>query len=122
MRLVLPITLGAAIHHGDAGTAAAVLRAGKPAVICPFFGDQPFWGRRIAALCAGPPPLPLRALSEERLAEAIVATDDPSMRRRAAELGKAIRLEDGVAAAVVFIKETVAKRSPHLVRSEGPRR
>ncbi|MCA9995114.1 MAG: glycosyltransferase family 1 protein, partial [Anaerolineales bacterium] len=42
----------AVIHHGGAGTTAAGLRAGKPTVICPFFGDQPFWGQRVAALGA----------------------------------------------------------------------
>ena len=33
------------IHHGGAGTVAAGLRAGKPTFICPFFGDQFFWGQ-----------------------------------------------------------------------------
>ena len=35
-------------HHGGAGTTAAGLRAGKPSIICPFFGDQPFWGQMVA--------------------------------------------------------------------------
>jgi UDP:flavonoid glycosyltransferase YjiC (YdhE family) len=30
------------VHHGGAGTTAAGLRAGKPTVVVPFFGDQPF--------------------------------------------------------------------------------
>ena len=42
----------AVVHHGGAGTTAAGLRAGKPTVICPFFGDQPFWGRRVAGYWA----------------------------------------------------------------------
>jgi sterol 3beta-glucosyltransferase len=32
------------LHHGGAGTVAAGLRAGKPTLVCPFFGDQFFWG------------------------------------------------------------------------------
>lgn len=40
--------VSAVVHHGGAGTTAAGLRAGRPTVICPFFGDQPFWGRRVA--------------------------------------------------------------------------
>jgi UDP:flavonoid glycosyltransferase YjiC (YdhE family) len=32
----------AVVHHGGAGTTAAGLRAGKPTVIVPFFGDQSF--------------------------------------------------------------------------------
>ena len=40
--------LAAVIHHGGAGTTAAGLRAGCPAVIHPFFGDQFFWAERVA--------------------------------------------------------------------------
>lgn len=92
------------IHHGGAGTTAASLRAGKPCAICPFFGDQPFWGRRVAALGVGPPPLDRRTLSADRLAAAIAAMEDQAMRHRAQLLGDAIRDEDGVEAAVRFIE------------------
>jgi UDP:flavonoid glycosyltransferase YjiC (YdhE family) len=34
--------LSAVIHHGGAGTTAAAMRAGKPAIIVPFFFDQAF--------------------------------------------------------------------------------
>ncbi|WP_433797102.1 nucleotide disphospho-sugar-binding domain-containing protein [Actinoplanes sp. CA-252034] len=30
------------VHHSGAGTTAAAARAGRPQVICPFVGDQPF--------------------------------------------------------------------------------
>jgi UDP:flavonoid glycosyltransferase YjiC (YdhE family) len=30
------------VHHGGAGTTAAGIACGKPTVIVPFFGDQPF--------------------------------------------------------------------------------
>ena len=45
-------------HHGGAGTTAAGLRAGKPTIIVPFFGDQFFWGNVIEKSGAGPRPLP----------------------------------------------------------------
>ncbi len=96
--------VAATIHHGGAGTTAAALRAGRPTVVCPFFGDQPFWGRRVAELGVGPDPLDPKALTVESLAAAIMAMDDLSMRSRAAALGTAIRKEDGVAAAVDFIE------------------
>ena len=32
------------VHHGGAGTSAIGIAMGKPTVIVPFFGDQPFWG------------------------------------------------------------------------------
>jgi hypothetical protein len=31
---------------------------GVPTISCLFFGDQPFWGRRVATLGAGPAPIP----------------------------------------------------------------
>jgi UDP:flavonoid glycosyltransferase YjiC (YdhE family) len=100
--------MAAVVHHGGAGTTAAGLRAGVPSLIVPFFMDQHFWGRRVAELGAGPPPIPRKQLSVERLAEGItVAVTDEKMRRRAAELGGIIRAEDGVARAVEAIDRCV---------------
>ena len=45
--------MAAVVHHGGSGTTAAGLRAGKPTVICPAFGDQPFWGRLVQRGAAG---------------------------------------------------------------------
>lgn len=97
--------MAAVVHHGGAGTTAAGLRAGRPSVICPFFGDQPFWGRRIEALGAGPTPIPQRRLTAERLADAIrQAVNDPAIAQRAADAGRLIAGEDGVRKAVAFIQ------------------
>jgi UDP:flavonoid glycosyltransferase YjiC (YdhE family) len=94
----------AVVHHGGAGTTAAGLRAGKPTVICPFFGDQPFWGRRVADLGVGPEPIAFKHLTVSMLVEGITsAVDDNVMRRRAEQLGAALRAEDGVGTAVAFI-------------------
>lgn len=99
--------VAATVHHGGAGTTAASLRAGKPSAICPFFGDQPFWGRRIAELGVGPHALSRKTLSANSLAAAIAAMDDQQMRHRASTLGVAIQQEDGVTAAVNFIESSV---------------
>jgi UDP:flavonoid glycosyltransferase YjiC (YdhE family) len=104
--------VAATIQHGGAGTTAASLRAGKPPAVCPFFGDQPFWGRRIADLGVGPTPLDRKSLTAEAVAAAMMAMDDPIMRSRAAALGTAIRNEDGVAAAVEFIERRAAVKLP----------
>jgi UDP:flavonoid glycosyltransferase YjiC (YdhE family) len=32
--------MAAVVHHGGAGTTGAVLRAGVPSIVIPFFGDQ----------------------------------------------------------------------------------
>ncbi|MFN8464124.1 MAG: glycosyltransferase [Caldilineaceae bacterium] len=96
--------MAAVVHHGGAGTTAAGLRAGKPTVVAPFFGDQPFWGRRVAELRVGPDPIPQKKLSVEKLAGAIrSATDDGDMHRRAQELAQWIRAEDGIGRAVELV-------------------
>lgn len=93
--------VSAVVHHGGGGTTGAGLRAGRPTVTVPFFADQPFWGWRVARLGAGPPPVPRRRLSVRRLASAIdAATGNPTVRRRAAQLGDRIQSENGVERAV----------------------
>ena len=100
--------MAAIFHHGGAGTTAAALRSGVPSGVIPFFGDQPFWGQRVAELGAGPRPIPRRQLDAGRLAAAIwQSTSDPDMQRRAAELGRVIQAEDGVARAVEWIQSVV---------------
>ncbi len=97
--------VAAVVHHGGAGTTAAGLRAGVPAVIVPFFADQPFWGRQVYQLGVGPQPISRKRLTAERLAEAIrIATGDEALRQRADELGRTIRAEDGIAKAVELIE------------------
>jgi sterol 3beta-glucosyltransferase len=96
--------MAAVVHHGGAGTTAAGLRAGVPSVVVPFFGDQGFWGRKVADLRVGPWPVPRKQLTAERLAAAIRrATSDEGMSRRAASLGQKIRAEDGTARAAEII-------------------
>ncbi|GAA2872796.1 glycosyltransferase [Streptosporangium fragile] len=90
----------AVVHHGGAGTTGTGLRAGVPAVVCPFFSDQPFWGARVALLGAGPAPLPVRRLTVDALAARVAhAVRDPGTRAAAARLGERLRAEDGVARA-----------------------
>ncbi len=104
--------MAAVVHHGGAGTTGAGLRAGVPSIIVPGANDQPFWGRRVEALGAGPAPIPRRRLTADRLARAIsVAVTDQSIRKRAAELGETIRAEDGVDNAVGIIDQALG-RSP----------
>ncbi|ORY57798.1 uncharacterized protein BCR38DRAFT_461077 [Pseudomassariella vexata] len=82
-------------HHGGAGTTAAGINAGKPTIVVPFFGDQPFWGAMVAKAGAGPEPIPYQKLSAEGLAEAIQVAMKPETQARAQELGAKIREEKG---------------------------
>ena len=62
----------AVVHHGGAGTTAIGLKCGKPTMIVPFFGDQPFWGAMVAEAKAGAHEcIPYKKLTAERFAEGI---------------------------------------------------
>jgi sterol 3beta-glucosyltransferase len=97
--------VSAVVHHGGAGTTATGLRNGKPSVVVPFFADQPFWGRRVHQLGAGPAPIPFTRLSVDNLTHAIdQALNDPAIHRNAAILGEKLQREDGVGRAVGYIQ------------------
>jgi UDP:flavonoid glycosyltransferase YjiC (YdhE family) len=86
----------AVVHHGGAGTTAAGLRAGVPAVIVPRYTDQPFWARRVSALGAGPAPLRHRRLTADTLATAIrAAVTKPDYLRNARAISAHLEAEDG---------------------------
>lgn len=100
--------VAAAVHHGGSGTTAAGLRAGVPNIIVPFGFDQHLWGRRIAALQLGPPPIPHTALTAERLAAALrQATSDDRLRDRARRFQEILQHEDGIGRAVAAIERYV---------------
>lgn len=104
--------VAAVVHHGGAGTTASAIRAGTPAIVVPFFADQPFWAKRVAALGVGPPPIPERKLTAERLAAAIkAAITDEGIRRRSVELGERLRAEDGVGTAVEIVERVLQRRA-----------
>lgn len=101
------------VHHGGASTTAAGLRAGVPSVIVPFFGDQPFWARKLAELGVGTDPIPRAKLSASRLAGAIQqALTDRGMQARSASLGAKIRAEDGIARATDVIQHIEKSGKP----------
>ncbi|RSM70846.1 glycosyltransferase [Actinoplanes sp. ATCC 53533] len=99
------------VQHGGAGTTAAAVRAGRPQVVCPFVGDQPFWGRRLQQLGVAPEPIDQRRLSAPRLAAAIrEAIDEPAMIGAARRLADQVRAENGVATAVDVLEQVAAGR------------
>jgi UDP:flavonoid glycosyltransferase YjiC (YdhE family) len=104
--------MSAVIHHGGASTTAAGLKAGIPSVIIPFFGDQPFWGQRVAELGVGAKPIPRKGLTAERLANAIheVITNE-NIRQRAAKLGEQIQAENGIESAVEIFNELETRKA-----------
>lgn len=99
----------ALIHHGGAGTTGTGLRSGIPNLVVSFAADQPFWGMRIYAIGAGPHPIPVRALTVEKLIAALVEADGTAIRNGAQAAGRKIRTERGVWSTVKLIEELNAK-------------
>ena len=87
-------------RHHDHGR----LRWGCPTLVCPLFGDQPFWGRRVERAGAGPSALPLKHLSLDGLSAALLALQSQSFRKRAEALGAEIRSESGAAGAADLVE------------------
>jgi sterol 3beta-glucosyltransferase len=102
--------MAAVVHHGGAGTTAAALQAGRPSVIVPFFGDQPFWGQRVHMLGGGSRPIAQKKLTVEKLAAAIKnMVSDPLVQKKAENLGEKIRHENGIRNAVEIIEKIMNK-------------
>jgi len=102
--------MAAVVHHGGAGTTAAGLRAGRPTLVCPFLVDQPFWGRRIARLGAGPEPLPTKKWTSAELEhsfQTLCGIGDFYV--NAQRLADRLSEEDGVARAVELVREIVGR-------------
>ncbi|MCL7425004.1 glycosyltransferase [Streptomyces sp. YS415] len=97
--------MAAVVHHAGAGTTAAGLRAGVPAVPVPVQFDEGFWAERLVALGVAPRRVPLRGLTEDVLAPALDrAVRDPGHRERARALGVRIREEDGTAPVLTAVE------------------
>src|SRR5699024_8744963 len=97
--LLLPRTR-AVVHHGGAGTTAAALRSGIPQVVVPFVLDQPFFGRRVREIGVAGEPVPVASATTDRIATSLRQTEDEAVRRRAADVGRLVRAEDGVVGGV----------------------
>ncbi|TVY44536.1 Sterol 3-beta-glucosyltransferase [Lachnellula occidentalis] len=95
------------VHHGGAGTAAIGIAMGKPTVVVPFFGDQPFWGAMIYKAGAGPEPVPYKMLTEESLANSITTALKPDIQNAVKSMAARIADENGAADAASSFQKAI---------------
>lgn len=100
---------GCVLHHGGAGTTAAVLRAGVPQGIVYHMGDQPHWGALVARRGIGPRPIAHHKLCASWVEQALATAAEPQVRARARALGARVRAEDGVGNAVRAIEAAMSR-------------
>jgi sterol 3beta-glucosyltransferase len=108
----------AIVHHGGAGTTDAALRAGKPAIVCSVFADQPFWGEQVAKLGVGAH-VPFKRLDRAQLEAALSKALSPLAAERAEALGRKLGQENGVADAVAAINRFALQGRELAAASQG---
>ncbi|KAF2091987.1 glycosyltransferase family 1 protein [Saccharata proteae CBS 121410] len=110
--------VSAVVHHGGAGTTAMGLKCGKPTMIVPFFGDQPFWGAMVAEAKAGAHQcIPYKQLTMERLAEGIKQCLSDEAKENVAKIAKSIEKEgDGAQNAVKSFHRSLPLRGDRSLR------
>ena len=94
----------AIVHHGGIGTTGEALRAGRPMLIVPHSHDQPDNAFRITNLGVGLG-LPAHKYTAARLKPRLTTLLQPDVARRAEEVSRTVRSEDGVASACAAIEE-----------------
>ena len=101
--------VSAVVHHGGVGTMCAGLRAGKPTLIIPFGGDQPFWSLRVRAMRLGPRPIRRENLTVKALARRLrELTANPEYAQNARRMAKALCDEKGTQNAADIIEKEIA--------------
>jgi len=103
----------AAVHHGGAGTTHSATRAGLPQVVAAHVADQLFWGRELKRLGFGAA-LHRRSATPARLAHELRdLLNSTESCARAANAGRNLKAEDGVAFACSILQA-------HLDRKLSP--
>jgi len=98
--------VGAVVHSCGAGTTAAGLRAGVPAVAIPNAGgDQRFWARRLKELGVSAATLSRPKMTADALAAAITtAMTEPGLRANAKAVSAKLADEDGTDAVMAAVE------------------
>ena len=109
--------VSAVVHHGGAGSTAIGLKCGKPTLIVPFFGDQPFWGAMVSKAGAGSEPIPYKYLTADKLAAGIAQCLTPESKMHAEEIARSIAEEgNGAKNAVKSFHRSLPLRGENSMR------
>jgi len=97
----------AIVIHGGCNTMASALRAGRPMVVTPIFGDQFFWADQAAIKRVGVRTGPLESVSALELSEKLEDCESEAMVEACRDMAERLRAEDGVAKAVQVLSAYV---------------
>ena len=102
----------AIVHHGGIGSTGQALRAGKPMMVVPSSHDQPDNAARLVRLGVART-IPSHRYTARRAADLLQRLlSDPRYADAAAEIGRQVQSEDGVASACNLLEELLAARAP----------
>ncbi|KAI6749626.1 hypothetical protein HG530_015040 [Fusarium avenaceum] len=86
--------VAAVVIHMGAGTFSTALRLGKPMVMVPIAGDQPFWSHRVWKAGCAPEPIHLSSVTAELVASRLEEALSPTVCRNVEEMAKHLREEE----------------------------
>ncbi|ASP31952.1 glycosyltransferase [Labrenzia sp. VG12] len=101
----------AVVHHGGAGTTHEAARWGKPSLICPVFGDQPFWGQQIHKIGAGPAPIRQKKITPDLLAAALKSLEQSDYRAGAERAASIMTSEPGASGTADRLMSLVSRQT-----------
>ncbi|KAI8652291.1 Glyco-transf-28 domain-containing protein [Fusarium keratoplasticum] len=77
--------VAAVVIHMGAGTFSLALKLGKPIIMIPIAGDQPFWSHRVFQAGCSPEPIPLEGITSDLVATRVQEALSP-------EIGQSVKL------------------------------
>jgi len=107
------------VHQGGVGTTGQALRAGRPQLVVPFAHDQPDNAERIARLGVGRTVPRIRYQARRVAKELERLLYDPRYAVKAAQIGRQVEAEDGVAAACDYIEKVLHETTEYPRLPEG---
>lgn len=90
---IFPKVAAVVIHMG-AGTTSMALKCGKPIIMLPIGGDQPFWAHRLFLTGCSPKPISFQAVTPELVAERIREALSPEIGHNVALMAERISKEE----------------------------